>query len=554
MSREDCVPKLIGGDVELGNFLIGKAAGAGPSDYEASRLLLAKIDGLPRRWSQPLGNARDMLASLAAGRRRGYGPSLLGGNRSQDWCRKYLRTNGGCIYIDLNHLELATPEVRSARDYEAAWSAMLRIARQAQGAVNAELAPDARVAVLANNSDRQSHSYGGHQSFLVSRRMFDNMVHEQMFPSFFYLCAYQVSSVVFTGQGKVGSENHAPYARFQISQRADFIECLAGEQTTYRRPLINTRDEPLCGPRHGNTGLPGDRYARLHVIFYDTNLAPVATFLKVGVMQLILAMIEAGFIDAGLLLADPLRALRVWSRDPSCTAAMPLLSGRMRTAVELQLEFLEQAQRFAETHGFAGLVPDAELILALWQDTLGKLATGDLESLRGRLDWVMKLALIEQARHSGWGAESPNLVHLDQIYASLDEGDGLFLSVQRAGLVEQVATETEITRFVCDPPEDTRAWIRAMLLRTAGPERIAHVDWDEIELTRAAAHGARTRLRLADPLVARADVERAFVEAPDFASLVESLERSGVVTIREGRVGSRTVSSPFSTPLSYEIN
>ena len=46
---------------------------------------------------------------------------------------------------------------------------MLRIARQAQSAANEHLSLDRRIVVLANNSDRQGNSYGGHQSFLMTR-------------------------------------------------------------------------------------------------------------------------------------------------------------------------------------------------------------------------------------------------------------------------------------------------------------------------------------------------------------------------------------------------
>ena len=299
MTDLTCIPKLIGGDVELGNFILGENEAAVMSDFEASRLLLTEVDGLPRRRRRNYGLSLNALSGGSYGEYNFGNDHGYGNSTSQDLGRKYLCTNGGCIYIDLNHLELATPEVMSARDYQAVWTAMLRIARQAQSAANEHLSPDRRIVVLANNSDRQGNSYGGHQSFLMTRAAWDDMIRQRMIPSLFNLMAFQVSSIVFAGQGKAGSENGEPMVPFQISQRADFMETLVGEQTTFNRPLINTRDEPLCGPasRLDAAPLPGDRYARLHIIFYDTNLAPVATYLKVGVMQLILAMIEAGQID-----------------------------------------------------------------------------------------------------------------------------------------------------------------------------------------------------------------------------------------------------------------
>lgn len=518
MGNPTCVPKLIGGDIELGNFLLGTTERARTSDFKASRLLLREVNGLPRR---------DDEGSSSRSRWRGRWDDRGDGDYySQDWGRKYLPANGGCIYIDLNHLELATPEVVSARDHQAVWMAMLRIARRAQRIANDALPHAQRVVVLANNSDRQGNSYGAHQSFLMSRNAWDDMFKKRMIPSLFYLMAYQASSIVFTGQGKVGSENRRPDASYQISQRADFIETLVGEQTTFNRPIVNTRDEPLCGP-HGRTEtLPGDRYARLHVIFYDANLAPVATFLKVGVMQLILAMIESGHVNDELILDDPLAALHRWSRDPDLATAAALLSGPRMTAVELQLEFLEQAKVFDARGGFTDVVPGAGVILDLWEDTLTKLEARDFDALKRRLDWVAKRMLLEQAmaEQPSWHWESPELTYLDQIYSSIDPADSLFFSLYADGFFEPIATEAEIAAFIDRPPENTRAWARAMLLRAAGPERVAEVDWDCIKLKRTDGRGLQTCIRLSDPLGAtKFDAAAAFADAHDFSALLQAL-------------------------------
>src|ERR1035441_2637536 len=134
---------------------------------------------------------------------------------------------------------------------------------------------------------------------------------------------------------------------FQISQRADFYETLTGVQTTHARPIVNSRDESLCGPL-GEPGLGADddeRMARLHVIFFDNTLCHVSSLLKVGVTQIILAMIEQSCIQPGLLLDNPLLALRQWSHDPSLRQKARLVCGKDYTAVEVQLAMAELAGR-----------------------------------------------------------------------------------------------------------------------------------------------------------------------------------------------------------------
>ena len=87
-------------------------------------------------------------------------------------------------------------------------------------------------------------------------------------------------------------------------------------QTTFNRPIVNSRDEALCGGREVPEG-PAGTMARLHVIFYDSTLCDGANFLKVGALQILLAMIEAEKMNPHLLLDDPVSAVRAWSRTPS---------------------------------------------------------------------------------------------------------------------------------------------------------------------------------------------------------------------------------------------
>ncbi len=60
-----------------------------------------------------------------------------------------------------------------------------------------------------------------------------------------------VTRQIFAGAGKVGSETAGNAGRditFQISQRAEFFEEEIGLETTLKRPIVNTRDEPHADP------------------------------------------------------------------------------------------------------------------------------------------------------------------------------------------------------------------------------------------------------------------------------------------------------------------
>ncbi len=509
-------PKLCGADVELGNFISGQppARGRGRAPHTgriASRELLAAF----ARVTGGIGQRTD-------GQRWPVNP--------QDVGRIWLPGNGGCGYIDLDHLELCLPEVTSAFDHVAAWHAMLALTQDALRDANAARPAERPISVLVNNSDGQGNSYGSHLNVLLARGAWDCLMGRKLHQLAF-LMAHQVSSLVLTGQGKVGSENGTPDAAFQLSQRADFLETLLGRQTTWFRPLINTRDEPLS------------QDARLHVICYDSTLCQVGSLLRIGPLQLVLAMIEAGRLRAELALEDPLEAIQLWSRDPSLETRAPLVDGRMVTAPELQLLFAESAAQFVETGEAEEVVPRAGEIVTLWCETMEILRRKEWSAAARRLDWALKLATLERALRQrpdlDW--QAPELKHLDHLYAGLDPEQGLFWHWARAGVTDTVVSQEAVAHLRTAPPDDTRAWARAHLLREAGTDAIDSVDWDRIAFRLPGPLGRRRywRIDLPDPLGGT----RAHWPSGDRPSLAGRLEALGATSQRPvtGPQGRRSV-------------
>ena len=123
-----------------------------------------------------------------------------------------------------------------------------------------------------NNTDNKGASYGAHENYLMRRQTpFADIVA--------YLTPFFVTRQIVCGAGRVGIGQDGSQPGFQISQRADFFEVEVGLETTLKRPIINTRDEP-----HADA----DKYRRLHVIIGDANLSEISTYLKVGTTALVL--------------------------------------------------------------------------------------------------------------------------------------------------------------------------------------------------------------------------------------------------------------------------
>ena len=144
-----------------------------------------------------------------------------------------------------------------------------------------------------------------------------------------------VTRQVITGSGRVGIGQSGDEAGFQLSQRADYIEVEVGLETTLKRGIINTRDEP-----HADA----DKYRRLHVIIGDANLAEISTYLKVGTTALVLWLLEAARAAWN---STPSRWPTRWGRstevshDLSLTHRLTLADGRELTALEIQRVYLD---------------------------------------------------------------------------------------------------------------------------------------------------------------------------------------------------------------------
>ena len=139
--------------------------------------------------------------------------------------------NGGRLYVDGAHPEYSTPECTNPREIVAFERAGDRILAQCLEQM-AHVTGRDHCVLYKNNSDGKGNSYGYHESYLLSRAVpFDRIVK--------VLAPFFVTRPIVAGAGKVGAENQTDSTEYQISQRADFFECLVDLNTMVRRPIVN---------------------------------------------------------------------------------------------------------------------------------------------------------------------------------------------------------------------------------------------------------------------------------------------------------------------------
>jgi proteasome accessory factor A len=491
------IPKVIGTETEYGISAVGAP------DFNpvlSSSLLISTYAGALRRirWDyeqeSPLRDAR------------GFEPVQIREPAEEDLgLANVILPNGARYYVDHAHPEYSTPECASPRQLVVHDKAGERVLERSLIELHHVLPPGQRIAIYKNNSDGKGNSYGTHENFLVDRGTPFGIIVRDLTP-------FLVSRQIYTGAGKLGGE--APWDdrdrhRYQLSQRADFFEAEVGLETTLKRPIINTRDEPHADP---------DKYRRLHVIIGDANMSEVATYLKLGITSIVLKMIEDEYLP-DLTMANPVAALHEVSRDLSCTARLHLADGRRLKAVEIQWEYLERARKYVEQEDDT---PDNRDVLQRWENVLSALESDPL-SLQRELDWVAKYRLLESYRErDGLAWSDPKLRLIDLQYHDVRTDKGLYYRMAATGKVDRLVSDREIEQAVMEPPEDTRAYFRGRCIARY-PDAIAAASWDSMIFD--TGKEALQRIPMREPLRGtREHVAGLLDRAPDAASLVDLLQ------------------------------
>ncbi len=500
------IRKILGVETEFGIMV----RGADSNPISASSMLInAYLDQLARDHSPASRRPRasvgwdfddEQPGNDARGFNQGVAPEV------ETHLVNAVLTNGARYYVDHAHPELSTPECADPRSVVVYDRAAEVILQRSMEAVRSQLPPDTEIVVYKNNSDGKGNSYGCHENYLMDRAVPFGRIVSAVTP-------HLITRQVFTGSGKLGCEaagTSSAEVEFQLTQRADFFEEEVGLETTLKRPIVNTRDEPHADP---------SRYRRLHVICGDANCSEVATFLKVGTTALVLCMVEDDRIPAGLVPAAPVRAMRAVSYDVGLREPIELADGRRMTALEIQGEYLAAARAYTDEEGLEGIGGETvgREVLDLWERVLEDLAA-DPDRLATRLDWVAKRRLLEayRERHGlGWG--DPRLAALALQYHDLRPERSL---AARVGL-ERISDDDEVARAVFDPPEDTRAYFRGECLKR-WPDRIVTANWDSMVFD--VGGDPLRRVPMLEPLRGtRAHVGSLIAESETAAQLLERL-------------------------------
>lgn len=385
--------------------------------------------------------------------------------------------NGARLYVDHAHPEYSSPECADALSAALFDKAGEHVMAEAAANAGLLVRPGETVGIYKHNSDGKGNSYGAHENFLLSRTLpFGDIVD--------HLTGFLVSRQPLTGAGKVGSENDRPEVPFQITQRADFFEERVGLETTLKRPIVNTRDEP-----HADA----DKYRRLHVIIGDATMSEVQTFVKLGTAALFLSALEAGFLPEALELEDPVTTCWQVSHDVGLDATYRLVDGSRVTALDMQNRYFDWLAKFADESTDDDVTAR---LLVEWRSLLDDLETDPLRTA-DRLDWTAKLAVLNKYVERGSDWDDPRVAQINLQYHDVDPAKSIFRRLQDRGAIRRLFTDGEVAKAAEQPPTNTRAYFRGRCV-TEFASAVVAANWDSLVLEDGKSN--LTRVPMMEPM------------------------------------------------------
>ena len=374
-------------------------------------------------------------------------------------------TNGARLYVDHAHPEYSAPEVSSPRE-AVLWDRAGELIGQEAMELSAKNGHP--VVLYKNNVDGKGAAFGTHENYLMRRSVDFRAIIR-------YLTPFFVTRPLVCGAGRVGIGQRSEQAGFQISQRADYVENDVGIETTFNRPIINTRDEPHADDT---------KYRRLHVIGGDANQFDASNLLKVGTTSLLLWLLENPDAYEGakselerLVLRTPVEDTAKVSHDTSLSAQLDLEASGTSTALDIQKRYFEILQRAYSSFGVRDA--DTDEVLELWDQVLRGLSS-DPDSVADKVEWVAKLGLLERFRQrNSWDWGHDKLKAIDLQWADLRPERSIVARLDRAGAVMRLHSQQAVREAVKFAPESTRAYVRGGLIRRF-PRGVAAANWESI--------------------------------------------------------------------------
>jgi proteasome accessory factor A len=371
-------------------------------------------------------------------------------------------TNGSRCYYDVGHFEVSTPECSNPFDlvvWEKAGEKMLDWVRKVME--EKYVGRGRKIWAFKNNTSPDGTSYGSHENYCVDRSL--------NFPAKYVkeLVPHLTTRLVYTGSGDILD------GKYVLSPMAYMTSTVVSGETMHDTGVLNTRDEPHAG----------DQYRRLHVIVGDALMNETAILLRHFTTSAILQLMEEDALDDVPKLDHAVEDMWHNVERTRPDEWKVRVDGKVSSPIDVQRYYLGKVETIVETD-------EERRVLKLWEEVLSDLESKRSRRAARRVEWLDRWFAIQEAVEEKAGTDM-EMVAAKQ-YSEIGDGRGIFYRRQRDGLIERQVSDEAILRAVREPPQDTRAVLRAQLCDRFN---VDSVDWSVVVVN----DDGRRRIELPDP-------------------------------------------------------
>jgi hypothetical protein len=258
---------------------------------------------------------------------------------------------------------------------------------------------------------------------------------------------------------------------YMISPRAIFPKVLFSEVST-DWPIISTRDES-----HSD-----ERYSRAHIVHGEGARSEYTTLLKHGVTSYILQAMTAGYIKNIPEIDEPISQGLKISENLSGDWKVVLMNGEQIGVVDyLRTFYLDGIERLFEASEPQN---HDKSTLYEFKRVLEKLENGLFESIEDKIEWVIKLNLIDKripetfSIESGLSEQEAKEAAVHQYMAVTDP---LYDELVEDGKIKTVLDDEVIQRAFVKPPPESRGELRVAISKHFR-DRMRTISWSYLKL------------------------------------------------------------------------
>jgi hypothetical protein len=353
--------------------------------------------------------------------------------------------NGGQAYIDYGDmLEIDTPECLGGHELATYEFSGHIVAKAVADRLEGSAPAFAYKRVGYAHRHLESDSAGYHENYLIAAEIGRELQSRTRVRRL--MASYVASRHVWAGAGIIGGD-------FYMSQKADGIGMVNGTDLTRhsRKPMWNVKYEN-----------DAEMWGRLELRSTDANMSPMMTALKFDMTSLLLRLIEHGYAKSIPVFDDPIRVLRVSSRDLALSKTFRTDESSYISAVDYQRNIAWLGMELGDVVKLSKAeLAAAQQVYKLCDVLLrANIKTADYQGLDQSIEWIAKHAKIAgRVGLNGFHRDNDLAVYTDLRWEELNPaGYGQKhwqKEAQTAGFGERILTKQLIT------PPATRAAARS---------------------------------------------------------------------------------------------